>query len=48
MYTDGVVPNTFPTNIGMGPRYTPYATDIIAYFMEKSGVNSYDSNSGDQ
>ncbi len=48
MYTDGIVPNTFPTNIGMWPRYTPYATDIIAYFMAKFGMNGYDGNSGSQ
>lgn len=29
----------FPVNIWLGPRYTPDATDIIAYFFLKNGVH---------
>lgn len=29
----------FPINIWLGPRYTPDATDIIAYFFAKNGVS---------
>lgn len=29
----------FPVNIGLGPRYTPDATDIIALFFLKNGVS---------
>jgi ABC-type glycerol-3-phosphate transport system substrate-binding protein len=29
---------SFATNLGLGPIYTPYATDIIAYFIGKDWV----------
>ena len=31
-------PSVLPTNLGFNPLYTPYATDIIAYFMWKGGI----------
>ena len=41
MYSDGTLPDTLVTNIGMGPRYTPYATDIIAYFLTRDTISDY-------
>lgn len=41
MYTDGASPDIFPVNIGMTPRYTPYATDIIGLFLLQDGSESY-------
>ncbi len=38
MYNEPEKSNVFPINIGLGPLYTPYTTDIIAYFMGKSGI----------
>lgn len=31
-------PSVLATNLGFSPLYTPYATDIIAYFMGKGGI----------
>ncbi len=43
LYIDGKNPSIFPTNIGMSPRYTPYALDIIALFWLQSGVDGFGS-----
>ena len=42
-YRDGKNPNIFPTNIGMSPRYTPYAIDILAFFLVQAWVDAYGS-----
>ena len=41
MYQSDILSQVLPTNIGMWPRYTPYATDILAYFLVKSGISDY-------
>lgn len=48
MYQDGSRWDIYPTNIGMSPRYTPHASDIIALLLAQSGKNSYkDMDSAD-
>ena len=42
-YTDGNSPNIFPTNIGMSPRYTPNAIDILSLFLIQAWVDTYRS-----
>lgn len=41
MYQDGSRWDIYPTNIGMSPRYTPHASDIIALLLAQSGDASY-------
>lgn len=41
MYTDGTSPEVFPVNIWLGPRYTPYTTDILGLFLLQDGSKSY-------
>jgi ABC-type glycerol-3-phosphate transport system substrate-binding protein len=40
MYANDALPNVFPTNIGMGSRFTPFSTDIIASFLLSTGIQS--------
>lgn len=46
MYTNDALPNVFPTNIGMGSRFTPFSTDIIASFLLATGIKSYEKSAG--
>lgn len=46
MYENGALPNVFPTNIGMGSRFTPFSTDIIASFLLSTGIQSYEKSGG--
>ena len=46
MYENDALPNVFPTNIGMGSRFTPFSTDIIASFLLATGIQSYEKSGG--
>lgn len=33
LYVDGLETGKFPSNLGLGPRYTPNISDILALFF---------------
>ncbi len=41
MYTDGQGTGVFPTNIGLSQRYTPFASDILGYFLLEEWITDY-------
>ena len=46
LYGDAQGPMIFPTNIGMSPRYTPLATDIVGYFLLHDGIRGFSNIEG--
>lgn len=46
MYTDEAGNGIFPINIGLNPRYTPFATDIVWLFLVQDGMESYTKMDG--
>ncbi len=43
MYTDKQGSGIYPTNIGLSERYTPFASDILGYFLLEEWISSYDT-----
>ncbi len=41
IYRDGQSSEVFPTNIGLSQRYTPFASDILGYFLLEEWISSY-------
>lgn len=38
LYQNGIAPGIFPTNLGLGPRYTTNSDDLIGYFYVRDGI----------
>lgn len=45
LYNDGMESGVFPSNLGVGPRYTPNMSQIIAFLFSWQNITSYKSMS---
>jgi maltose-binding protein MalE len=48
LYTNGIGNGVYPTNLGLGPRYTPNIADILWVSFIQKWINSYEKIQSDE
>ena len=48
LYTNGIGNGVYPTNLGLGPRYTPNIADILWVSFIQKWINSYEKIASDE